>query len=97
MFEQAMARVLDEWPNSVEAALTDPAINQRAWMGQAGCYLATGSPEACTRSGWWHLDAAQQQAANAAAGRVIAVWCAARSAAAAGAQLELDLEGIDRA
>lgn len=73
-FAQAMRRVLAEWPNSVAAALTTPGMNQRAWLGHAGCFLATGSPEETTRLGWHQLDDGEQYAANDAADRVIAEW-----------------------
>jgi hypothetical protein len=73
-FEAAMLRALDEWPLSVSVALTTPGLNQRAWMGHAGCFLATGSPEETTRLGWHDLDEREQHHANAAADRVIAEW-----------------------
>lgn len=75
-FRSAMRRALTEWPNSVAAAMTTPGLNRRAWIGRAGCYLATGSPEETTRLGWHDLDAAEQWAANDAADSVIAEWCA---------------------
>lgn len=78
-FERAMLRAVEEWPRSVENALTNAAMNQRAWIGHAGCYLATGSPEETTRLGWHELDDAEQYAANAAADRAIAAWRAAHA------------------
>jgi hypothetical protein len=73
-FRLSMRRALREWPNSVETALSAQGNNQRAWMGHAGCYLATGSPEETTRLGWHTLTDDQQRAANAAADDVIALW-----------------------
>lgn len=73
-FEAAMRRALRDWPNSVEAAMATPGLNLRAWVGHAGCYVATGSPEETTRLGWHTLDAGEQYAANAAADRAIAAW-----------------------
>lgn len=73
-FHEAMLVALTEWPNSVAQALTTPGLNRRAWIGHAGCYLATGSPEETTRLGWHELDAAEQYAANEAADRVILEW-----------------------
>lgn len=73
-FAEAMRRVLVEWPRSVGVALTTPGLNRRAWLGHAGCYLATGSPEQTTRLGWHELDDGEQYAANAAADRVAAEW-----------------------
>jgi hypothetical protein len=74
-FRTAMLRALTEWPNSCEMAFTTDGNNQRAWLGHAGCFLATGSPEECTRLGWHRLNDRQQYAANAAADDVIEVWC----------------------
>ncbi len=73
-FRDAMRRALKEWPNSTAHALTTPGLNRRAWLGHAGCYLATGSPEETTRLGWHDLDDAEQRWANAAADDVIAEW-----------------------
>lgn len=73
-FADSMRRALKEWPKSVAVALTTPGMNHRAWLGHAGCYLATGSPEETTRLGWHELDDAEQWAANAAADQVIAEW-----------------------
>ena len=73
-FTAAMRRAVRDWPRSTENALTNPSLNHRAWLGHAGCYVATGSPEETTRLGWHELDDAEQYAANAAADRVIAEW-----------------------
>lgn len=73
-FADAMRRALVEWPKSVAQALTTPGLNRRAWLGHAGCYLATGSPEETTRIGWHQLDDAEQYGANDAADRVITEW-----------------------
>lgn len=73
-FERAMLRAIDEWPHSCEAALTAVTMNQRAWLGCAGAFLATGSPEDAARLGWRALTGGQQHDADAAADRVIAEW-----------------------
>jgi hypothetical protein len=73
-FSEAMRHALYVWPRSVSVALTTPGLNHRAWLGHAGCYLATGSPEETTRLGWHQLDDGEQFAANAAADRVIGEW-----------------------
>ena len=73
-FADSMRYALDEWPLSVSVALTNPGLNRRAWLGHAGCYLATGSPEETTRLGWHTLDEWHQREANAAADRVITEW-----------------------
>jgi hypothetical protein len=73
-FKRAMRRALTEWPKSCAVAMTTPGLNKRAWLGHAGCYLATGSPEETTRLGWHDLNDDQQRQANAAADFVIAEW-----------------------
>lgn len=73
-FERAMKRAVHEWPNSTAAALTTPSLNYQAWMGHAGCAIELGSPEHLTRQGWRLLNAEEQDAANAAASRVIGYW-----------------------
>jgi hypothetical protein len=73
-FREAMRRACREWPKSTEAALTNPSLNHRAWLGHAGCWLATGSPEETTREGWRLLDPDEQAAADDAAEQVIDWW-----------------------
>lgn len=73
-FHAAMRQALTKWPNSCENAFTTPGLNHRAWIGHAGCFLATGSPEETTRLGWHELDDGEQYGANAAADDVIAEW-----------------------
>jgi hypothetical protein len=73
-FYRSMLRALDQWPRSVAQALTTPGLNQRAWLGHAGCFLETGSPEETTRLGWHELDEAEQYGANLAADDAIAEW-----------------------
>jgi hypothetical protein len=70
-FVDAMRRAVKEWPKSCESAFATPGLNLRAWLGHAGCYIATGSPEETTRAGWHQLDDGEQYAANAAADQVI--------------------------
>ena len=73
-FHTAMSDAVNQWPRSTSAALTTPGLNYRAWMGHAGCFLATGSPEETTRLGWHELDEGEQYIANAVAGDVIRSW-----------------------
>lgn len=73
-FRAAMIRATKEWPKSCETNLTAEGNNQRAWMGHAGCFLATGSPEECTRLGWHRLNPAQQRSANLVADEAILAW-----------------------
>jgi hypothetical protein len=73
-FEKAMNRVIDEWPNSIEAALSASTMNHQAWMGHAGCAINHDAPEDLTRLAWRTLTEEQQALANAAADRSIAHW-----------------------
>ena len=78
-FRDAMRRALTDWPRSAAVALTNPSLNHKAWIGHAGCYLATGSPEETTRLAWHNLDDGEQLEANQAAADVIAQWHATNS------------------
>lgn len=73
-FRASMLRAVGEWPRSCEATMTTPSMNYRAWFGHAGCFLATGSPEDCTRLGWHTLAGEQQTVANQMADEAIAAW-----------------------
>lgn len=73
-FETAMLEAIAAWPRSCNVALSSPGLNKRAWLGHAGCFIATGSPEETTRLGWHQLTDSEQRAANAAADRAIDQW-----------------------
>ena len=73
-FLAAMLRVVEEWPNSMLAAMTTPSLNRRAYMGHAGCCLAVGSPEDLTRLAWHRLREDEQDEANAMADEAIRAW-----------------------
>lgn len=90
-FMEAMRLALQKWPNSCINAFTAEGNNKRAWLGHAGCYLATGSPEETTRLGWHALDPAEQYAANDAADRIIREWQDSQIVASA----QFDLFGCD--
>jgi hypothetical protein len=72
-FHAAMLLASQEWKYSCEAHLTG-GYNRQAWMGHAGCCLATGSPEDVTREAWHTLTQSEQDLANEAADRVLADW-----------------------
>jgi hypothetical protein len=74
LFKAAMQRAVKEWPRSCANALSTPGLNHQAWIGHAGCFLATASPEETTRLGWHELDEGEQYAANLAAAEVIQEW-----------------------
>jgi hypothetical protein len=72
-FFLAMHKATIEWPHSCEHHLTG-TFNRQAWIGHAGCCIATGSPEDLTRLAWHTLTQSQQDAANLAADKAIAEW-----------------------
>lgn len=69
-----MRRVCKEWPISCENALTDPHLNQRAWVGHAAVALAHRIPEDVTREAWGYLTDEQKFLANKEAERAIQTW-----------------------
>lgn len=73
-FKVAMASAMEEWPLSCQHNLTSLDSNRIAWLGHAGCCIATGSPEECTRVAWHTLSKDEQDAANQAAAEVLANW-----------------------
>ena len=73
-FKLAMQQALELWPLSCEHNLTSLDSNRIAWLGHAGCCIATGSPEECTRVGWHTLTKEEQDAANEVAGEVLSMW-----------------------
>lgn len=73
-FKAAMARALEEWPNSCEHNLTAENVNRIAWLGHAGCCIGANSPEEATRAGWHTLNRAEQDEANRVAAEVLEIW-----------------------
>lgn len=73
-FKEAMRQALTLWPKSCEAALTSADNNRIAWLGHAGCCIATGSPEENTRAGWHTLTVDEQNEANRVAGEILDEW-----------------------
>lgn len=69
----AMRSVTTEWRFASEANLHEPP-NNRAWLGQAACCFACGTPEDLTRAAWGRLTDSQRIAANRVADRVIDEW-----------------------
>jgi len=73
-FKESMQKALTDWPISCEKNLSARCMNRRAWLGHAGCCIATGSPEEATRQGWHYLTEEEQIDANRVADEVIAEW-----------------------
>lgn len=71
---EAMIRVINEWPIASEENLSNVDQNRRAWLGWAACSLGCDAPDILTRRAWGCLLLAQQNAANAVADEVIAIW-----------------------
>lgn len=76
LFENALNRVISEWPNSCEHYLTNEKMNRIAWMGQASMCIESGIPSKF-RSGYNLLTPEQQLAADEAALTAINRWFAA--------------------
>jgi hypothetical protein len=72
-FEDALNRVLTEWPVSCKQFLTNRSINRIAWLGQASMCIATGVP-ARFRAGFAALTPAGQTAANTMAESYLRKW-----------------------
>lgn len=75
-FQAAMLSATAEWPKSCLHNLSAESINRLAWLGHAGCLIATGSPEECTRNGWHMLTPSEQDEANRVAQVVLDDWVA---------------------
>lgn len=73
-FKSAMAKATVDWPFSCEHNLTAGPVNRIAWLGHAGCAVATNSPEVCTRTAWHTLTQAEQDEANRVAGEILDDW-----------------------
>lgn len=73
-FRGSMLSALKEWPYSCAQNLSATTSNRLAWLGHAGCFLATRSPEANTRNGWRQLTEEEQMEANKEAEKVIEEW-----------------------
>jgi hypothetical protein len=70
----AMVRVIREWPVAASVNLSNTAMNQRAWLGQAACCLTVGASADETKRAWWQLTETERARANACADEVIALW-----------------------
>ena len=90
LYGSFMIRVISEWKISCENALTDGALNQRAWVGHAACALGIGCPEDITRHAWGLLTDEQRLLANREADRAIRIW---RSNYKQDSQLREDVDG----
>jgi hypothetical protein len=76
-FEEALKRVLSDWPNSCEHYLSNENMNRIAWLGQASLCISEGIP-AIYRGGLNMLTEDQQLAANLMALKYLNVWLSSR-------------------
>lgn len=74
LYGSYMKRVCEQWVVSCENALTDPNLNQKAWLGHAAVALALNIPEDLTRQAWGFLNDEQKHLANKEAERNINLW-----------------------
>lgn len=82
-FTLAMYRVILLWPISCEQFLTNPTMNRIAWLGQSSMCIETGVPRKF-KSGFMLLAPQQQNAANAAAEKVLIEWIESQNTLNAG-------------
>lgn len=78
-FSDAARAMLPEWAYAAEVNLTNGAVNQRAWLGQAACCYDHDAPEFIVREAWSMLTPEQRHAANRVADQIIAEWRADRA------------------
>lgn len=76
-FENAMASVLKDWPNSTEHYLSNERMNRIAWLGQAAMCYATGIPSQFC-GGFNQLTPEEQHTANLAALGYLNIWLKSR-------------------
>lgn len=72
-FKKAAFMVIDEWTNSCEHNLTNPAMNRIAWVGQAAMCISFGIPSKY-RGGYHLLTQNEQLNADLIALDVINYW-----------------------
>lgn len=72
-FNNAISRVMTEWPNSCDHFLTNPSINRVAWLGQASMCITHGLPSVF-KGGFRLLTQDEQDIANSVAKRRLDQW-----------------------
>jgi predicted phosphoadenosine phosphosulfate sulfurtransferase len=73
-YGEAMMKVVNKWPKTTRHHLTNPNINQKAWLGHAACCFENYCPEYIVRQAWGMLTEQQQILANNAAKVAILAW-----------------------
>lgn len=76
--QEAMEKVIAEWPIATEYNLSNAEINRKAWLGQAACCCYAGIHEDETREAWGIMTEPQRVEANRIAAQIIRRWVNAR-------------------
>jgi hypothetical protein len=74
LLEPVMRSCAFRWVHSAQVNMTNPGRNRQAWLGQAACCYANGSPEYITKMAWRELTDEQRKAANDVADKIIKEW-----------------------
>lgn len=74
LYGKSMIRAVNEWPITCNQNLSNPDINQRAFIGHCGCCIEKGYPEYMVRRAWWMLSEEQRVLADKQADIAIKYW-----------------------
>ena len=69
-----MRKVVIAWPRTMLHNLTNPSINQKAFIGHCAVTMALNIPEFVTREAWQYLSEEQQRLANIEAETTYQLW-----------------------
>lgn len=69
-----MMKAINEWVNSCEHNLTNPAMNKIAYLGQSACCIYAGVGSQITMTSWSLLTKEVQQRSNEIAKEVLTIW-----------------------
>ena len=72
--EEAMKKVINEWPICTEYNLSNTGFNRKAWLGQAACSCYANIHEDETREAWGIMTEQQRIEANRMAQALINQW-----------------------
>lgn len=73
-YGQAMKEVIVAWPRTMLNSLTNPSINQRAFLGHCAVSFRLKIPESVTRAAWKQLTDEQRRLADLVAQQTIDEW-----------------------
>lgn len=69
-----MTKVISEWKYSCEHNLTNPAMNQIAYIGQSACCIYAEVPSTATMEAWSLLSNEVQYRSDSIAREVLEIW-----------------------